>query len=70
MKDQIIDGESGVLINDPRDLAAFGNAITALLGDPDRRRKLGAAAKERVGQRYLTPSHVARYLELIERVAD
>lgn len=68
MKDQIIDGESGVLIDDPRNLAAFGNAITALLGDPDRRRKLGAAAKERVQQRYLTPSHVARYLELIEKV--
>jgi trehalose synthase len=69
MKDQILDGESGVLIEDPRDLEAFGKAMAALLRDPERRRALGVAAKASVQKGYLTPSHVARYLELIERVA-
>lgn len=69
IRDQIVDGESGILIEDPGDLAAFGNAMGALLADRRRRLELGTGAKVRVQQGYLTPSHVCRYLELVGRVA-
>ena len=36
IQDQIVDGESGVLLSDPRDLAAFGSAVVDLLGDRER----------------------------------
>src|SRR6266516_3139409 len=32
--DQIADGEDGLLVSDPRDLAAFGAALERLLRDP------------------------------------
>ena len=47
-QDQIQDGISGVLLDDPRDLAAFGGAVADLLLDPDRARRLGDAAQQRV----------------------
>lgn len=70
IQDQIIDGESGVLIDDPDDLAAFANAIDELLGSPQLRESLGAAARARVGESFLTSAHVASYLELIESLLD
>ncbi|HEX2392244.1 MAG TPA: glycosyltransferase, partial [Solirubrobacterales bacterium] len=36
IKDQVADGETGILVSDPRDLAGFGAAIEAILGDPAR----------------------------------
>ena len=47
-QDQIQDGISGVLVDDPRDLASFGGAVADLLLDPDRARRLGDAAQQRV----------------------
>ncbi len=71
IQDQIVDGESGLLISDPRDLATFGVAVASLLNDPDRARSVGAAAHERVREHFLAPRHLARYFELIETlVAD
>jgi glycosyltransferase involved in cell wall biosynthesis len=40
-------GESGLLV-EPRDPRALAEAILALAGDPDRRRRMGAAAREAV----------------------
>ena len=66
IQDQIEDGRSGVLIDDPADLAAAGRAIAGLLGDPERARRLGEAAHERVRERFLAPPHLGAYLQLIE----
>ena len=41
--DQVVDGVTGVLLDDPTDVAAFGEALTGLLGDADRGRELGQA---------------------------
>ena len=41
IQDQIIDGESGLLLDDPADLRAAASAIDALLGDPDRAAAMG-----------------------------
>lgn len=68
IQDQIVDGESGVLLRDPLDLAEFGRAVTELLREPDRGRRMGAAAHRRVRDHFLEPHHLARYFELIEEL--
>lgn len=59
----IEDGVSGVLVapNDERALAA---AIADLLGDQERRRRLGAAARRRVEERFDILQNAARYAEV------
>ncbi|MEA2444868.1 MAG: trehalose synthase [Thermoleophilales bacterium] len=68
--DQIEDGVSGVLVGDPRDLAAYGAAVRALLLDPARARRIGAAARDRVAERFLGTHSLIDYLELIEPLLD
>jgi trehalose synthase len=65
IQDQIVDGESGVLIDDPRDLVGFGRAIHGLLADPARARRLGEAAHLRITQRFLAVRRLAEYVELV-----
>ena len=68
IQDQIVDGESGVLLSDPRDLAAFGSAVVDLLEDRERARRMGVAARARIQDEFLGPRHLGRHFELIERV--
>lgn len=65
IQDQIEHGRSGMLIDDPHDLAAYGAAVSELLADPDRARAMGTLAKERVRDRFLGPRHLMQYLDLI-----
>jgi trehalose synthase len=67
IEDQIEDGRSGWLVP-PADLAAFGSRVTDLLADPYDAERMGAAAQERVRDRFLGPRHLAEYVELFERV--
>jgi trehalose synthase len=68
IQDQIVDGESGVLLDDPHDLAAFGAAITALLDDVARAERIGRQARERVRERFLNARTLLDYVGLIQRV--
>jgi trehalose synthase len=68
IRDQIIDGESGILISDPRDPGEFAGAVTALLAEPDRARRIGAAARARVREHFLGPQHLGRFFEVIEEL--
>jgi len=68
IQDQIVAGESGLLIADPRDLTAFGTAVSALLTDRERARRIGAAAHARVHERFLGTDHLRHYFELIGRL--
>ncbi|HET9104473.1 MAG TPA: glycosyltransferase [Solirubrobacteraceae bacterium] len=68
IQDQIVDGESGVLIPDPLDLRAFGDAVTGLLSDPPRARRIGVAARARVTEGFLGPDHLAGYFALIDHL--
>lgn len=63
--DQIVDGDSGVLLPDPTDLAAFGAALDALLADDARRRTIGSTARERVVDHFLPDTHLARWADLL-----
>jgi len=62
--DQITDGEQGLLIDDPTDLAGFGAAVNRLLGDPDFAAGLGANAYERAHRDFLGDSHLEHYANL------
>lgn len=70
IQDQIVDGESGVLISDPRDLTEFAAAVVGLLCEPERARRMGAAAHLRVRDHFLGVHHLGRYFELIQALVD
>ena len=66
IQDQIVDGETGVLLDDPRDLARFGSACDELLADPERAARIGTAAREWVIEGFLGPRHLIQYLRLLD----
>jgi trehalose synthase len=62
--DQIADG-TGILLPDPTDLAAFGQAVRLLLGDQAKAAQLGQAAHAYVRDNYLGDIHLLRYATLL-----
>lgn len=66
IQDQVVDGVSGVLVDDPADLAAVAEAIDGLLSDPDRARAIGEAARQRVLDEFLGSRHLVQYMNLIQ----
>jgi trehalose synthase len=68
IQDQIADGETGRLIDDPADVASFGAAVDELLGDPPLAERLGAAGKERVREQFLGTRHLMEYVHLLNRL--
>lgn len=67
IQDQIVDGESGILVP-PQDLEAFGDAVLGLLLDPRRAEEIGSSAQERVRHDFLGSRHLRQYVDLLERV--
>jgi trehalose synthase len=65
IQDQIVDGKTGVLIDDPADLDEFGTALSELLKDPDTAEEMGKEAQRRVRDHFLGPQHLMRYMDLI-----
>jgi trehalose synthase len=68
IQEQIEHGESGVLLDDPLDLAAYGAAIADLLADPAHAERLGRNARERVRDRFLSVRSLLDYFALIREV--
>jgi trehalose synthase len=68
IQDQIVDGESGLLLADPSDLDAFGEALERVLGDDGLAARLGEGARERVRTNYLGDRHLMQYVDLFERL--
>ena len=68
IQDQIEHGVSGLLLDDPADLRAYGAAVLELLGAPERASAMGEAAHERVRDRYLGTHSLLDYLALFERL--
>jgi trehalose synthase len=68
IQDQIVDGVSGILLDDPTDLAAYGAAVRELLEDPARAGRIGREAMERVRDEFLAMRSLLQYLTLIERL--
>ena len=69
--DQVAAG-TGVLLDDPLDLDAFGAALVDLVAHPEEMAAMGARAHEHVRQAFLGDVHLRRYAELITalRAAD
>jgi trehalose synthase len=70
IQDQIIDGVTGVLLDDPFDLGAYGDAVVTLLQDPERAERLGREAQQRVRDDFLAVRSLMQYLNLIERLVS
>lgn len=64
IQDQIVHGVSGVLLEDPDDLEAYGRQLAMLLYDGGYRARLGAAARERVRERFLESRHLRDWVNL------
>jgi phosphatidylinositol alpha-1,6-mannosyltransferase len=47
VRDAVVDGETGVVVERPDDVVSVASAVAGLLDDPDGRRRMGAAARER-----------------------
>ena len=66
--DLVVDGETGLLVP-PRDVSALREALERLLGDEELRRRLGAAARERIKERFawpaVTDATIAAYEEVL-----
>ena len=69
IQDQIVDGERGVLLDDPRDLAAYGAAVRELLADPAAAERMGWRAQERVREEFLSPRSLLEYLQLVRTLS-
>jgi trehalose synthase len=68
IQDQIEDGVSGILIDDPTDLEAVARAFDGFLDDPARAAKVGKAARERVVEHFLGTRSLLQYMDLIEKL--
>lgn len=65
IQDQVVEGRTGYLIDDPRDLAACAQAIERILGDPELARAMGKAGRQRVVDDYLAINRLREYVDLI-----
>jgi trehalose synthase len=66
IEDQIVDGESGLLLDDPTDLDGFVRLVGKVLADGALAGRLGSAARERVRDRFLGDRHLRQYGELFQ----
>jgi trehalose synthase len=70
IEDQIENGKSGLLIDDPKDLEAFGDAVVRVLGDHALATELGHEARGRVIRNFITPCHLIEQGRLIVSLLD
>jgi trehalose synthase len=68
IQDQIEDGRTGLLLDDPTDLAGYGRLVAELLAAPERAEALGTAAHERVREQYLGTRSLLDYVRLLDTV--
>jgi trehalose synthase len=69
INDQIVDGQHGLLVDDPSDLAAFGRAVERLLRDGAEAGRLAANARERAIRDLLGDRHLEQYGRLFGLLA-
>lgn len=68
IQDQIVHGESGLMLADPADLGGFTDLIASVLDDDDLAQRLGNAAGKRVRDQYLGDRHLIQYVELFSEL--
>jgi trehalose synthase len=70
IQDQIEDGVSGVLIDDPTDLTAVARAIDGFISDEERSAEVGEAARQRVLEHFLGTRSLVQYMHLIHGLLE
>jgi trehalose synthase len=65
IQDQILDGQSGLLLADPTDHEELGSALVKVLADPDLAQRLGTSARRRTCEHFLGSRHLVDYAELL-----
>jgi trehalose synthase len=70
IRDQIVHGVSGFLVDDPRDGARFVQLVDALLRDPELAARVGTAAQDRVREHFLGDTHLVRWGDLLLTLSD
>jgi len=67
--DVVVDGETGLLVP-PRDSGSLAQAITALLKDGERARKMGEEGFERVSKEFRDSVANEKMMELYEKLMN
>ena len=68
--DQVIDGETGLLLRDPRDLEGFGALLTRLLEAPSEAVRLGTNARQRIVDQFLPDRQLLQYVALVAALLE
>jgi trehalose synthase len=68
--DQIVDGEDGLLVADPFDLAEFGADVRLFLDDTRLAARLGANARERARRDFLGDRHLEQWAQLFAKLDE
>jgi trehalose synthase len=68
--DQIVDGDTGVLLPDPTDLNDFAETLGQLLGAPERLDAMGTRAHERVVDNFLPDTQLARWRQMMSTLLE
>jgi trehalose synthase len=69
IQDQL-DDSCGILLDDPKDLTAFGSALRRLLDDPDLARRMGDAARKRAIDHFISTRHLTQYVDLLNQLVN
>ncbi len=69
IREQVIQGETGLLVR-PGDAADLAGVLRSLAEDPDRRRRMGRAARARADERYCAKRNYGQVLGLLKTLVD
>jgi trehalose synthase len=68
IRDQIVDRMHGLLLPDPRDTGAFGDALALLLRNRSLARRLGRNARRRAAAKFLGPRQLMQFVDLLYKL--
>lgn len=68
--DQIVDGENGLLVDPPTDLAGFGECVRRLLEDRPFAESLAANAHCRASEQFLGDRHLEQWAVLFVHLLE
>jgi len=66
--DQVVDGETGVLVRDAADLREYGEALVRVLSDPEEGDRMGELGRRRVLEHFIGVRHLRQWVELVDRL--
>jgi trehalose synthase len=69
IQDQV-DETCGILLKDPTDLVAFGDALRTILDDPVKAKELGENARKRAIDHFISTRHLSQYVQLFTELVN